>query len=397
MEIQAARPAWIEVNLARLRHNIEFIKNKITHKVKLMVIVKANAYGHGAVEVAKVAMNHGAYALGVATIMEGMELRLGGITAPILVIGAIDEREVDEVVEYGLIPTLFTIPVAQALQLAAQKKQITIKYHLRVDTAGGSLGIGTEEVSAFVNKMKELSSLELAGVYTHFYGTYSQNDQLVRCQISQFNHVVAAVRRLISQPIIVHAASSPGIVNWPETYYDMVRAGSILYGLPEMDIIDRKTEAAIECKPVMQLKARIVDVKKIAPGCLWMYSYQQLIPKETRVAIVPLGYADGFPLAYIQNSQILIGGQKVSVLGKVAMDYFSVDVTLLKSVAIGDEVVVWGEQANEVVTVDDIVLQSKIGTVEGTGNGTEMRISTESLCLLSTRLPRLYINSILTK
>ncbi|MBP2627136.1 MAG: alanine racemase [Firmicutes bacterium] len=401
MEMQVARSAWAEVDLDRLRHNIQIIINKITPEVKLMAVVKANAYGHGAVEVAKAAIAHGVYAFGVATIAEGIELRQAGIAAPILILGAIDAREVHAVVEYLLTPSVFTLPVARALHLVAQKKQVKVQYHLRIDTTGGSLGIEVGDVVAFLNKTKELSGLELSGIYTHLYSSYGQDDILVRQQISKFNNIVDDVKELMPQPIVVHAASTPGIVNWPETYYDMVRAGNILYGLaPEMDsdhyskvIIRECIAVAKECKPVMQLKARIADVRKIAPGNLWVYGHQQLIDKETIIATVPLGYADGFPLAYIQNAQILIGGKKVAVLGKVVMDYFIVDVTELAGVAIGDEVVIWGEQAGETVTVDEIALHSRIRTVQGTSKVVETRISRASLCLLSTRLPRLYIGS----
>ncbi len=400
MEIQATRPAWIEVNLDRLRNNIQIIKNKVTPQVKLLAVVKANAYGHGAVEVAKVAIAHGAYALGVATIKEGMELRQAGIIAPILIMGAIDERESDAVVEYYLTPSVFTFPVALALHVVAQKKQVKIQYHIRIDTTGGSLGVIVEDVVAFLNKTRELSGLELTGIYTHLYSSYGQDDVLMHQQISKFDRVVADVKKMISQSIIVHAASSPGIMNWPETYYDMVRAGNVLYGLsPEIDgdygkVITRECAGdGKEIKPVMQLKARIVDVKKIMSGSFQVYGHEQIFEKETMIATVPLGYADGFPLMYLHNAQILIGGQKVTVLGKVVMDYFIVDVTELADVAIGDEVVIWGEQAGETVTVDEIAANSRIRTVQGKNTVVETRIARAGLCLLGTRLPRLYIGS----
>ncbi len=405
MEARILRPAWAEINLDRLCHNIHSIINRLTPQVKLLAVVKADAYGHGAVPVASLAVQQGASMLGVATVGEGIELRQAGITAPVLILGAIDKTEADLVAEYVLTATVFTLPVAMALHAAGQKRHSKVKCHIRIDTGGGTLGIPAQNVPVFLSKIKYLPGLELAGVYTHLYATYGYDGSLVRRQIDQFDAIMAVIKKLVPQPLVVHAASSPGIVSWPEAYYDMVRAGNLLYGLmPE--IADERGECrrmltgqeyqtamtAGEFLPVMQLKAKIVDVKKVLPGSLWLYGNKHQIHKESVIATVPLGYADGFPLAYLTNANVLVGGKKVAVIGKVVMDYFMVDVTGLPGVAVGDEVVIWGEQGGKTVTADEIALQAQMKMLRGERSAlVDTRVTRASLCLLSNRLPRIYL------
>lgn len=364
------RPVWAEVNLQALRHNYREIKKQLAAGVKLCAVVKANAYGHGAVAAARVAVEEGAEYLAVATLSEGIELRQAGFTTPILVLGLVMPEDAKDVVDYDLTQVVCELSLAEALSVEAQRKQKKARIHLKVDTGMGRIGVRPEEIGELATRIAELPGLVIEGMFSHFATADSKDKTYTKQQLAAFQDAIAAVESRGIKLSIKHIAESAAILEIPEAHFDMVRAGVIQYGMWPSEEVTHP----IDLQPVMSLKAKVVWVKTLQPGESIGYGRQFTAKRESRIATLPIGYADGYIRAYGQEGFVEIHGQKAPIAGRVCMDQVMVDVTDIPHVQIGDEVTLFGSDS---LTIDEVARW---------GN----TINYEVPCLLSGRVPRVY-------
>ena len=284
------RPVWAEVSLQALRHNYREIKKQLAAGVKLCAVVKANAYGHGAVAAARVAVEEGAEYLAVATLSEGMELRQAGFTTPILVLGLVMPEDAKDVVDYELTQVVCEWSLAEALSREAVRQQKKARIHLKVDTGMGRIGVRPEEIGDLAEKIAKLPNLEIEGMFSHFAMADCQDKGYTQKQLAAFKEAVAAVEGRGVKLAIKHIAESAAILEIPEAHFDMVRAGVIQYGLWPSEEVTHP----IDLQPVMSLKAKVVWIKTLYKGESIGYGRQFIAERESRIATLPIGYADGY-------------------------------------------------------------------------------------------------------
>ncbi len=369
------RPVWAEVNLGAVAHNVREIRKLLQPDTKLMAVVKADAYGHGALPVARVALASGAERLAVAILDEALALRRGGITAPILILGYTPPEQAPLVVEHDLTQTVFSLEVIQAISAAAAAAGKTARVHIKVDTGMGRIGVFPSEAPDFAEAVSRLPGIFIEGVYTHMACADEQDKAYTRWQFDRFKEALAGIKaRGVAIPL-KHVANSATTLDLPEMHLDMVRTGIILYGLWPSPEVRR----VIDLKPAMQLKARVAYVKKVPPGTSISYGRQFTTSSPSVIATLPLGYADGWSRLLSNKAAVLIRGQRAPVVGRVCMDQCMVDVTHIPGVKPGDEAVLFGVQGGEFLPVEEVA--SHMGT-----------INYEMVCLISKRVPRIYLN-----
>jgi alanine racemase len=342
------------------------------------VPVKADAYGHGALEIARTSLEAGAYCLGAATVAEGTELRKGGITAPILLFTQPHPAEIPDILKAGLIPFVSDEWYACALNEAVASK-IKLPVHLKIDTGMGRSGCPAEEALALAKYIDSCPSLELAGTATHFAvsdSTDAKDIAYTKLQLSRFEEAVDAIKNTGIDPCIVHAANSGAVILHPDTWFDMVRPGIFLYGyknVDEKEIYGFSFEP-VKAQPVMELRTTVVMIKKVKKGETVSYGRTWTATKDTNVAVLPVGYADGFPLLASNKWQVVINGKTYPVAGRICMDQCCVDLGQESSVQRWDEAVIFGGCAQ-----DASALAAAIGT-----------IPYEITCNINKRVPRVY-------
>ncbi|MGL5206071.1 MAG: alanine racemase [Acidaminococcaceae bacterium] len=365
------RNAWAEIDLDAIAHNIKEAKKKINANTKLCAVVKADAYGHGAVPVAKAALTAGADFLAVALLQEAIELRQAAINAPILILGALQEECAEETVSNEISQSLFTLRSAELLSAAAVKLGKKAKVHLAIETGMNRIGIVPEQAGAFAAEVSSLPGIEIEGVFSHFALADARDKTFCREQYAKFQKALFQIEeRKIAIPI-KHISNSATISELPEMQLDMVRQGITLYGLwPSEDV-----ERCLDYQPVMKLKAKITFVKQIESGETVGYGRTFKADRPTKVATLPLGYADGISRKVSNKGYVLLKGKKAPIVGRVCMDQFMIDVTDIENVEIGDEVLIFG---------------SKELSADNVAEWTET-ISYEVLCAVSNRIPRVYI------
>ena len=364
------RPAGVEIDLGALKHNYEEIKKQLKPNVKLCAVVKADAYGHGALAVARVAVEAGASYLAVATISEGVELREAGFTTPILLLGLVMPDEVEDVVSYDITQTVCDLDLALALSREAVRQGKTAKVHLKVDTGMGRIGVRPEEIGELAAKIASLPNLEIEGMFSHFATADSKDKTFAHEQLAKFKLAISEVEKHGIQLKIKHIAESAAILEIPEAHFDMVRAGVIQYGLWPSDEVTHP----IDLQPIMKLQAKVVWLKTIHKGESIGYGRQFIAEKDTRIATLPLGYADGYIRAYGDEGWVELHGKKARIAGRVCMDQVMVDVTDIPEVKIGDVATLFGSKT---LTID--LAAQWLHT-----------INYEIPCLLSHRIPRIY-------
>jgi len=376
-----------EIDLRAIAHNVKELR-RITHpKSRLMAVVKANGYGHGAVEVAQCALQHGATALGVARIEEGIRIREAGIRAPILIFGYTPSPLAADLLEYDLTQTVYAFASAQALSQAAVLLGRKIKVHLKVDTGMGRLGLlpqnfkSNNSAAVDSNAIEEtlaiagLMGLELEGVFTHFATADSANKSYAENQINLFTNYLKRLHQAGLNPPVRHAANSAALIDLPQAHFDMVRPGIAIYGFyPSHEV--KKKKAGL--KPAMAFKTRIVHLKKVPAGFYVSYGITHKTQKPTTIATVPAGYADGLNRLLSSRGQMLVHGQRVPIIGRVCMDLTMLDVGGIDNVQVGDEVVIFGQQGNKTLTVDEMA--ASLNT-----------INYEIVSTITARVPRVYL------
>ena len=377
---------WAEIDLQAIAHNVEALR-KITHpKACLMAVVKANAYGHGVKQVANTALNNGAEVLGVARFNEGVELRNLGFDVPILIFGHTPPKHAELLVQYELIQTVSSYLYSKALSDKVSSSGKKIRSHLKVDTGMGRLGIPPDsrryaESEAPEAAVKEVASItrlpgiDLDGVFTHFATADSADKSYAQGQLDVFLDFLDALRRAGIEFNIRHAANSAGIIDIPESHFDMVRAGISLYGFYPSEEVDK---TRIELKPAMALKTRIAHLKKVPAGFKLSYGITYETKTPTVIATVPIGYADGLNRLLSSRGQMLVCGQRAPIVGRVCMDQTMLDVGHIKGVDFDAEVVVFGRQGDAVISVEEVA-------------STLNSINHEIVCAVTNRVTRCYL------
>lgn len=373
-----SRPTFAEINLAALRENYATIRASVPSRAAILAVVKADAYGHGFLEICKELERQGVDAFGVAFLAEAIQLRKSGIDKPILLLGGIYPGQEKKCVGFNISTTVFSLEQAKALDIAAGKLYRKALVHLKVDTGMGRLGIPFDQLPALLDAIKLLPNLYIEGVVSHFASADELDESgqyFTRLQVERFEWVVQQVRRAKYAPRYMHIANSAGALLKDYPFCNLVRPGIALYGaLPSNDFQGR-----LSLRPVMSLKSKIAMLKWVEPGTTISYGRRFTAPCRTLIASVPVGYADGYPRALTNKGEALLRQQRVKVAGTVCMDWIMLDVTDVQGVTVGDEVVLMGEdRQGNCVKVEEIA-------------GWAGTIPYEVLCGISKRVPRVYL------
>ncbi len=354
------RPTWVEIDLSAIANNTRQIQSLVGPGVRILASLKADAYGHGALKVARTVLHNGASMLGVATVSEAAPLREAGISAPILVFGYVPNWQMREAVYLGLTITLYSIESAQALSRAAQALRQTVKVHMKVDTGMGRLGIRAEhiaEVLKLIHEIRDLPHLDLEGIFTHFARADTHDQAHVRMQLTRFQDVLQSLEEEHIRPPLVHAANSAAIFSLPEAHFNMVRPGIALYGLdPSSEV-----RLPVGFRPALSFKTQVAQVKTIPAGESISYGGSYITDRPTSVAILPVGYADGFRRSPTNWGSVLVHGKEAPLLGRVCMDQCVIDVSHIPQVRVGDEVVLIGRQGDIELTAEQVA--QRLGTI----------------------------------
>lgn len=367
---------WAEINLDALAHNMREIRKITNPHAMIMAVAKADAYGHGSVECARTMLENGADRLAVATLDEAIEMKREFGDVPVMILGSNMESESEALVDNGIIPAVYTIEFAKTLSDAAVRLNKPARVHIKLDTGMSRIGfvVTDGDNSAVIDEIKEISKLpmlEIEGLFSHFSTSDEPDDTYTRLQFKRF---MSIADRLEAEGIhipIKHICNSAGIMMYPEYHLDMVRPGIIIYGMYPSDDVDK---SRLDLRYVMSLKAFITYVKEIEPGRGVSYGKEYIAEGTTRLATVPVGYADGYSRLLAKKAHIAVNGEKYPIAGRICMDQCMIDVTSGNNISRGDEALIFGDGA---VTVDDVA--AWLGT-----------INYEITCMLSRRIPRVY-------
>jgi len=371
-----AGPVWAEIDLGAVARNVQALRGLLRPGTRLMAVVKANAYGHGAVEVSRVALAAGADMLGVARVAEGAMLRRAGIDAPILVLGCVPPHQCDELIRFELRATVYNRELAEELAAAGRRRGTRVPVHVKVDTGMGRLGWLTEDRDLEeVLRVARLPGLEVEGIFTHFAAADERDKAFTRRQLALFLDFLERLKKKGLEVPYRHAANSAALIDLPETQLDLVRPGISLYGLYPSPEVDR---ARVTLHPAMTFKTVVAAVKRVPAGFTVSYGCTYVTPCPSVIATIPAGYADGYSRLLSSRGQVLIHGRRARVVGRVCMDMFMVDVSHIPDVAVGDEVVLFGRQGGAELPVEEVA--GTIGT-----------INYEVVCMVSARVPRVYL------
>jgi alanine racemase len=341
---------WVEIDLDAIEHNVRAFKRHLGEQVEIIAVVKANAYGHGVVPVARAALAAGASRLAVHRAIEGVELRRAGIEAPILVMGYTPPDGVELIVGWELTPTAITLEFAQVLSARAGAAGRAIPIHVKVDTGMSRFGLMPSEVLDYLLAVVRLPGLFLEGLFTHFATADSIDTTGAQAQLATFKDVLAAVRQAGYHPPVVHAANSAGAMHLPEAHFNAVRPGIALYGLqPSLEKLP-----PFEVCPALSLKSLVARVRRLPAGAGIGYGFTYITTRPTTVALVPVGYGDGYHRSLSNQGIVLVGGQRAPILGRVSMDQIVVDVSHIPGVQMDDEVVLVGRQGVEQIRAEEV-------------------------------------------
>ena len=367
---------YAEIDLDAMKSNINQIIRKM-EPAKVMAVIKADAYGHGALRTVKELSELGVFAFGVATAEEAITLRREGVTEPILILGYVFESSFDELIINNIDLTLFDLETAELLQKHAKKLRRTVLVHIKVDTGMGRLGLQPDEESIEVIKqINSFSNIKIDGMFTHFACADTKDKTFVNRQIDVFSDFVQRVKSAGVEIPLVHCFNSAAIMEFDKPLFDMVRCGIIAYGMkPSPEVRDN----GILLKPVMSLKSRVTFVKKVDKGFPVSYGSTYITDKETEIATIPVGYADGYPRLLSNKGRVIVNGRYAPIIGRVCMDQFMVDVTGF-GVKRGDTVILMGSDGDKCVSAEEI------GDISG-------RFNYELICDINKRVPRVYIKN----
>jgi alanine racemase len=400
--------AWVEIDLSALKHNVRQIKSLLAANITIMAVVKADAYGHGAIEIARTVIAEGVQWLAVATVTEGIELRTAGIVAPILILGAVNsDVQVQAIAQWQLTPTICTVaqaiivsnaiaklqsdPVSQRLKspLMMQSPPArtesddrdpdftppSLTVHLKLDTGMSRLGTDWQQAVDFFDRVNTLPHLQIGGLYSHLATADEIDPTVMEMQLDRFEQSVAAIAAAGQILPLLHLANSAGILVSDRLHYQLVRPGLILYGICPAPHL----RSSIDLQPVLSVRARITQVKDIVAGTGVSYGYRYIADRDIRLAVVEIGYADGIPRRLSNQMQVVIRGQLVPQIGSITMDRIMLDVSQIPDLQVGEIVTILGQDGTIGITADDWA--DRLGT-----------ISWEILCGFKHRLPRISKN-----
>ena len=371
------RPVWAEIDLDAIAHNVREIRKITSPQAKVMAIIKADGYGHGAEEVGRIALQNGADRLGVAILNEALALREAGFEVPILVLGYTPEEQAETIVANGITQTVFSFSLAQAISQAGTKLGKKATIHLKLDTGMGRVGVNPAKIVEFVKELSTLPNLEVEGMFTHFAVADELDKTYTEGQFTKFMGAVKALEKEGIRLPIYHVCNSAALIDLPQMHLDMVRPGIILYGLYPSPEVKKER---ILLKPALSLKAKVGYVKKVGEGTSISYGRRYIAQEERLIATLPLGYADGLTRLLFDKGGALIKGQRASIVGRVCMDQCMIDVSNIPGVEAGEEAVLIGCQGGSCILAEEVAQQ--IGT-----------INYEVVCMINKRVPRVYLEN----
>ncbi len=367
------RPTYAEIDLAALGYNFRRVKKSIARGVKILVAVKANAYGHGVIEVSQGLNKLGVDYLGVATVDEAIELRKARIATPVLVFGSILPHEVKPVVKHNLTLSIGDLQTACRLDNEAKARKKKTRVHVKIDTGMGRMGIWHREAKGFIAKLTRFKNLKLEGIYTHFASADEEDSSYTLQQIADFQDLVRDLEKQGIDIPLKHAANSIGLMRFKQSHFNLVRPGLMIYGLYS----HQGVMGNIKLKPVLSLKTKIVYLKKLSPGRTVSYGRTYVAINNALIAVLPVGYGDGYARLLSNKARVIVRGKCVPVVGTICMDQTMVDVTKIAGIKVGDSVVLIGRQGKEEIKAEE--LASLCDT-----------ISYEVVCGITKRVPRAY-------
>jgi alanine racemase len=368
-------PAYLEIDLQALIHNLHQIKSNLSEGTKILAVVKADAYGHGAVPVAETLAAGGAEMLGVVLVSEGVELRRAGITTGILVLGGITVEQVDSVVENDLVQVVFSAEIASAISQRAKAAGRNAGVHVKVDTGMGRLGIKPEQLVSFLDALKKMDNIEVKGLLTHLAYADGSNPAYMKGQVELLRSLRSVAMERGFKELTCHCASSASAAHYPDMHMDMVRAGIMLYGVPPA----RGLGSHLDLQPVMRWVTKIIHLQEWDEGTSISYNRTYFTSRKSRIATIPIGYSRGFNGHFSNRGKLLIDGREAPGVGKVCMDMGMADVTDAGQVSVGDEVVILGRQGDREITALDMA-----EAISGSPY--------ELLCLAGRCNPRIYLH-----
>ena len=374
------RPTRAEVSVASLVNNFQVVRSLISPDVKIMAMVKANAYGHGIVRVSRELLKAGAHSIGVAYLEEGMFLRENGITAPIVVLGAINTEQIADFINFEIEITSSSLDKSIAISQMAKAMGKTARVHLKIDTGMERIGVHWYNAPRFINDTLAMENIDVQGIFSHL--AKAENDrQFTETQVARFEEIVNNMEKNGTRPPLVHLANSAGIINFRSSHFNMVRPGIMLYGynpngyLPDVRFNGKTLE------PVMSLKTKVSYFKVVPSGTGISYGHTYVTDRQTRIATLPAGYGDGYPRLLSNRGEVIIRGKRYPVTGTICMDQAMVDLGPDGTAYNGDDVLLFGKMDGHQVRLEELC--EKIGT-----------ITYEMLTTISFRVPRIYVDTL---
>jgi len=371
------RPVWLEINLDAIAHNVKKIRQIVGENTQIIAVVKANAYGHGAIEVSETLLENGVTMLGVGVIEEGIVLREAGIKAPILICGITMNDQLKPLVMYNLTATVCDLKAVKTLSRIANKKKKKVRVHIKIDTGMGRLGIPSADTLNFVKEISQMKNIKIEGIFTHFAATNEEDGIYTRKQFEKYKKALLELEKEKINIPLKHIANSAAILSSSCFHLDAVRPGIIIYGL----FPSSKTKRTVQLKPAAEFKTKIVFLKEVPAGESIGYGRTYTTTSPTRIATLPVGYADGYSWLLSNNGEVLVRGERAPIIGRICMDLCMIDITHIEGVEIGDEVVLWGKQGLGMVSVEEVA--QKIES-----------IVYEVICMVDKeRVPRVFIKN----
>jgi alanine racemase len=370
------RPTICSIDLGALRWNFRQIKKKVGAQVKIMAMVKANAYGHGAVAVAQTLADEGSDAFGVASLEEAVELRRAAIRQPIIVLAGAYVEQSGQFLEHHLTPVIHDLKTLRSFEAALKSTSANLAIHIEVDSGMGRTGFLAAEVDLWHAELQKLKALRIEGVFSHFSDAETANEAYSEGQVQTFAAVIASLRNAGINPGFVHMAKSAALLTMPHSHFTMVRPGLALYGIyPSAPLSEE-----IALKPVLSWTTRILQLKRVPAGTCLGYGRTFVTKRESLIATLPVGYADGYRRMFSNRGAVLVRGCRAPVAGRVSMDLTTIDVTDIAKVQQGDEVTLLGRQGDVKISADEMASWADT-------------ISYEILTSIGTRVPRIHTNS----
>jgi alanine racemase len=348
--VRPARPTWVEVDLEAVAYNVQQVKEIIGSEVQVLAVLKADAYGHGAITVARTALNNGASFCGVASVNEAVRMREGGVDAPILVLGYTPAWLAKQAILHDITLTLYDADVARAFSRAATDLRRTARIHIKVDTGMGRLGLLPDQVVLFIQEIRDLPGLDLEGIFTHFSVADDESLKYTRWQLDRFLKVLGQLAGIGITFRLVHCANSAALLRLPESRFNMVRLGLAMYGLQPSPHVSLPPGF----QPALTWKTSIAQVKTLPPGSYVSYGNTYQTQGDETIAVIPVGYADGFRRAPTRWQSVLVRGQRAPIVGQVCMDQTMISVNHIPNVRVGDEVVLIGHQDGDEITAEEV-------------------------------------------